>query len=619
LRARKQAMSPQQTPWRNQVLIAVLLFTGVLLVFGRSLRWEFVQWDDDINVYENARIQSLNAESLAWMFSDLQQALRYKPLSWLTWAALRSVFGLKPAAFHAANLLFHALNAVLAFFVVQRLLRMINPRADSMSNARLLVPSTIAALLWSLHPMRAEPVAWVTGLPYCQSVFFALLSFWCYLGAHQSPAGFPRHKRFYWMSVGWFALSLLTYPIVLGFAGVLIVTDHFLIRPMNPAPEGNQSPSGSRLWLEKLPFITLTVLFLSLALYGRIHASGIWAKPEHAQGLSLAGKLTQSTYVWAYYLGKPWAPFHLSPIYTALVSFQPQDWPFVGSLLLVTILTIVFLWQRKRWPFICALWLCHLGLLVPVLGLTEHPHYTSDRYHYFAGILWPIWIAYALAKAWPRAGLRAASCALATGVVLILGGMSFRQTFIWKDSETLFRSMLSRLGSVPISGQIHRRLADVLLNHGRVNEAWNEMTSAEKVDANHPDTQAGLAILLVIQNRAPEAIKHYRLALGLKPDWPETLNNLAWLLATHPDDTLRDGAEAVRLAERACQLTSGKDPMLLGTLAAAYAETGRFAEAIVIGERARTLATAMGLSDVAAKNAQLIENYRAGKPVRETP
>ena len=280
---------------------------------------------------------------------------------------------------------------------------------------------------------------------------------------------------------------------------------------------------------------------------------------------------------------------------------------------------IVLLLQRKRWPFACALWLCHLGLLVPVLGLTEHPHYTNDRYHYLAGILWPLLIAYALGQVWHRASLRVASCALAAGVILVFGAMSFRQTLIWKNSETLFRYMLSRLGSAPISGQIHRRLAAVLLNQGKVNEAWNEFLAAEKVDANHPDTQAGLASMLVMQKRPLEAVEHFRRALSLKPDWPEMLNNLAWLLATHPNDSVRNGAEAVRLAERACQLTSGKDPMLLGTLAAAYAETGRFAEAISIGEKARTLATAIGLSDLAAKNAQLIENYRAGKPMRETP
>ena len=616
---REAPVSPQKKPSRNQRITAALLFVGVLLVFGQALRWEFVQWDDDINVYENAQIHSLNAESLAWMFSDLQQALRYKPLSWLTWTALRSAFGLTPAAFHAANLLFHAFNTVLVFFLVQRLLRMTHPREGSISDTRLLIASTMAALLWSLHPMRAEPVAWVTGLPYCQSVFFALLSFWCYLGSHQRAVGAIKRSRLFWASVACFALSLLTYPIALGFAGVLIVTDYFLIRPMNQVAEPEQSPSLSRLWQEKLPFIALTLLFLSVALYGRSQASGVWAAPENAQSLSLAGKLMQSAYVWGYYFWKPWVPFHLSPIYTALVSFRPQDGLFIGSLLLVAGLTIVLLWQRKRWPFVCALWLCHLGLLVPVLGLTEHPHYTNDRYSYLAGILWPLLIAYALGQVWHRASLRVAFCALAAGVVLVFGALSFRQTLIWKNSETLFRYMLSRLGSAPISGQIHRRLGAVLLNQGKVNEAWNEFLAAEKVDADHPDTQAGLATMLLMQKRPREAVEHYRRALSLKPEWPEVLNNLAWLLATHPNDLVRNGAEAVRLAEKACQLTSERDPMMLGTLAAAYAESGRFPEAISASEKARSLAAAMGLSDIASKNAQLIESYRAGKPVRETP
>ncbi len=118
-----------------------------------------------------------------------------------------------------------------------------------------------------------------------------------------------------------------------------------------------------------------------------------------------------------------------------------------------------------------------------------------------------------------------------------------------------------------------------------------------------PDTAAGIA--------------QYREALRLKPDWPEALNNLAWLLATHPNAAFRDSAEAVRLAERACALTGRKRVLYLGTLAAAYAEAGRFAEAVGTAQEARDLATATGEKDLAALNEKLRLLYQAGKPFRE--
>jgi tetratricopeptide (TPR) repeat protein len=97
------------------------------------------------------------------------------------------------------------------------------------------------------------------------------------------------------------------------------------------------------------------------------------------------------------------------------------------------------------------------------------------------------------------------------------------------------------------------------------------------------------------------------------------LNNLAWILAAGAEAELRDGAEAVRLAERACELTHYQEPLFIGTLAAAYAEAGRFPEAVTAAEKAAQLATHAGLNDLAAKNRQLLELYRAGKPCREVP
>ena len=114
-------------------------------------------------------------------------------------------------------------------------------------------------------------------------------------------------------------------------------------------------------------------------------------------------------------------------------------------------------------------------------------------------------------------------------------------------------------------------------------------------------------------------IVYYRKALELQPDMTAALNNLAWILATDPNAELRNGAEAVRLAERACQVTDYHEPQFIGTLAAAYAEAARFDDAIKAGERARDAAPTAGLTALAERNAQLLEEYRARKPHREPP
>jgi Flp pilus assembly protein TadD len=113
------------------------------------------------------------------------------------------------------------------------------------------------------------------------------------------------------------------------------------------------------------------------------------------------------------------------------------------------------------------------------------------------------------------------------------------------------------------------------------------------------------------------AVEGYRAALALQTESPEILNNLAWLLATCPEANLRDGAGAVRLAEQACELTRFQRTVMVGTLAAAYAEAGRFAEAVATAQKACAQATESGDEKLAGKNQQLLELYLEGRPYHE--
>jgi Flp pilus assembly protein TadD len=119
--------------------------------------------------------------------------------------------------------------------------------------------------------------------------------------------------------------------------------------------------------------------------------------------------------------------------------------------------------------------------------------------------------------------------------------------------------------------------------------------------------------------RNREAAEAYRAALKLNPDQPEALNNLALILATSSEADLRNGSEAVRLAERACQLTQFQQPQFIETLAAAYAEAGRFQDAQAVMAQLEHLATAAGRTGLAEKYQRLLGRYRAGQPLREQP
>jgi tetratricopeptide (TPR) repeat protein len=138
-----------------------------------------------------------------------------------------------------------------------------------------------------------------------------------------------------------------------------------------------------------------------------------------------------------------------------------------------------------------------------------------------------------------------------------------------------------------------------------------------RINPFNPDLHYQLAMALAPQGKVAAAIEQYRYVLAFQPEHVQALNNLAWLLAASGDKAFLNGPEAVRLAQKACQLTHDEEPTFLGTLAAAYAEYGQFTEAITCAEKARALALSKGQKDVAAKNAELLELYRAGKAYHE--
>lgn len=158
---------------RHQLWIALGVAAVTFACFWPVIFSDFVLWDDDINIYENSHIKGLTAENLRWMFTDLMQSLRFKPLNWLTWAAIYEVAGVKPAAFHLANVLLHTANAGLVYLLFSALLR---SGDGSILAIRTQLCAAIGALVWSVHPLRVEPVAWATGLPYELALLFALAS-----------------------------------------------------------------------------------------------------------------------------------------------------------------------------------------------------------------------------------------------------------------------------------------------------------------------------------------------------------------------------------------------------------------------------------------------------------
>jgi tetratricopeptide (TPR) repeat protein len=289
-------------------------------------------------------------------------------------------------------------------------------------------------------------------------------------------------------------------------------------------------------------------------------------------------------------------------------------------------------------------------MLVPVIGLVQvgwQGH--ADRYTYLPQIGLYIaitWTAADLTVSWrfQRIALGAAAALL----VAVLSWRAWFQTSYWRDSETLFTHALAvtsnndvalnNLGIIfldkgqldeaisklqaaidlrPENGPALDNLAKALLRKGRLPEAMVHYRKFLEIEPGNVEARNTLGTALIQQGRVSEAIAQWQEVLAIEADNGNAASNLAWVFATCPDDSIRDGARAVELAEKAMRLSGGKIPMVFRVLAAAYAENGRFSDAIDTAQRGGDLANRAGNPALASELESNIALYQSGKPLRD--
>jgi cytochrome c-type biogenesis protein CcmH/NrfG len=602
-----------------ELVILFALIAITFAVFRPVTGFDFLAWDDNVEISNNSNLTGLNAETLHWAFTE-RYVVRYQPLTWLVWAAIVQWQGKAPAGFHWANLVVHLLNVCLVFLLIRKLfLTRVSKAQDSPDRTLVLTSAGLGALLWAVHPLRIESGAWVSGFLHGQALLFLLLSALLYLETIRATSSY---SICYWGSVICFAASLLSFPTGLGFAVVPLALDIYFFGT-------DSAPFSERLrrcrWWIQIPFLVVALAIVAITLYRRFHVSEQWVAPASVETFGTLPRLMQAFYIWAYFLWKQWLPFDLSPVYTTLLSFDPLGPGFIFSAVVVLFISVLLFWRRTKWPGLFWLWCCYLVLMVPMLGLTEHPHYPSDRYGNIPGVCWSILIASLLYQLGMQPRLRArrggkafvALLAITAVTVLVFAIMTFRQIPMWRNDETFFRGIIVRLGNDPYRADTHWRLGMVYAEQFKFDQAVFQYQESLRLAPENVAVRNSLAGVLLKQGKVTEALPHLRELLRVNPDRLEMCNNLAWILATHPDEHVRNGIEALALAERACRLSSNKIPAYLDTLAAAYAETGRYEEAVRTVEQAMSPAQASGQSKLAETLRSRRDLYQAGRPFRE--
>ena len=564
------------------IVFGLLLLTA--FVYWPVLENDFVYWDDNVEIYANPHLKGITAEALRWMFCDTGYVVRYQPLAWLTWSIVYELFGRQPIGYHLASLLFHCLNTGLVFLLIRKLLLLVQPEGLSRPKYNyLLVCAGLGTLLWALHPLRVETVAWASAFLHCQALLFLLAAGLCYLEAAEPEPTDRRRRVFYWVSVGSFAVSLLSYPIGLAFVVIIVVLDFY---PLKRLTGLWWQPAARQVWLEKLPFAVVACLVLGITLLLRFNTSSQWARPVTLAQFGMLSRIMQAGYVWAFYLWKPWVPFHLSPVYTTLVSFNPASAPFLLSLALVVGMSVLLAWRRQQWPAALALWVCHLVWLVPVLGLTEQPHYANDRYSLVTGIFLSILCAAVLLELWEQRVRRALGLGMVVLATAFLAGLSARQIGIWRNSLTLFEYMIARLGNDPYRADIYWRLGVVQMEKGAQEKALESFNRSLEINPDDFYVHRLVASHYYKLGRFEEARNHYEAALRGDPRNAELLNGLGAVVCAQGD-----WVKASEYFSHALQLNPNLSSANFN-MGLALANLGKKEEAMAYFQKAERLTTA---------------------------
>lgn len=646
---------------RRELLLGLFLLIAVLVAYGPALPAGFV-WDDDVYVTNDTMLTKPDALRRIWFSFD--SLAGYFPLTLTTFYAERGLWALNPAGYHLVNILLHAANAILVWQLLKQ----------------LRVPGAwLAGTIFALHPVQVESVAWITERKNVLMGFFFLLSLlaWRNFADEQS-----KHRwRFYTLALVFYILALCAKTTACTLpAGLILI---LWLRKI---------PTSGKRWAQVAPFVVIGIGMGLIAMS--------WERYHHdTQGKLfeiawLQRGLIASHAIW-FYAAKIFWPANLTVAYPRWTILPTHLAAYLW--VAVTAVSAVFVWWLRRWTGrgVEAAVVFFVATLAPMLGLIMHHFYmysfVADHFQYLASLGLIALVAAGIEMGLRKIhwGKRALRPVLYATVMITLGVLTWNQSEMYADAETLWQTTLrhnpdsllaqANLGSIafkdgqleeasthfqkilqknPDCAGIHYNLGLCLFQAGRIDEAMAEykkeldlypdnaeahnnlgqalafkgqqkeaiaeyqralalapdlsvaqdnlglallkdqkvdeaivqFKAAVQSDPSTPGVQNNLGIAFTKIGQFKQAVRHFEKALEINADDLAACNNLAWLLATAPDASVRDGAKALLLAQQASQSGATQDPMILQTLSAAEAETGDYKGAVATVQQALELA-----------------------------
>lgn len=639
-----------QSPW----VLGLLLFVATLLAFQPAWHAGFI-WDDDVYVINNPLLTA--PDGLWHIWFSLDSPSQYFPLTYTVFRLEHALWGFNPVGYHGVNVLLHAANALL----IWRLLKRLN-----------LPGAWLAAAIFALHPVTVEAVAWVTELKSVLSLFFILLTLLCWIEFVSEPPKQP--LRWYGLALVFFALALFskTTACTLPAAMLLILwLKHKLIdwrRLLQIVPFlllgagmglvtiwwerhqiGTRGEVFSLGWQDRILVASHAVWFYLGKLFWPVNLAFNYPKwtlhPGNplAYGWLLASVLLGAAVYFArHFVGRSvevallFFVATLSPLlgfimlYTFRYSFVADHYQYVACLgpiaLVAAGMTIGLNQLDKKAPFLKPMICGALLLTLAVLTWRQCGMYSNLETLWRATIqsnpgsyLAHNDLGFVLlntGRPGEAAGQFQKALDLNSNLAETHYNLGVALAKLGRNEEALEQYQIA-LKLNPDFADVQEKLGLLLMQWGRMDEAAAHFQRAVQLNPDYAEAHYNLGNCLLRTGQIPEAIAHYERAVAIDPQFVPALNNLAVVLATCPDASVRNGPRAVALAESANQLSGGVNPVFLGTLASAYAEAGRFPEAVATAQHALQLAATRNNATLISTFQMQLGFYQKGLPFRD--
>lgn len=716
-------------------IICVFLVAMTWFVFGQTVRYDFVNYDDDNYVYANPLISSgLTVSGGIYAFSD-KHAGNWHPLTTLSHMLDCQLWGSHAGGHHFTNIVLHTIAVVLLFLILLQ-----------MTGA--LWRSAFVAAVFAIHPLRVESVAWISERKDVLSAVFFMLT----LGSYVRYVRYSSVGRYFAVASS-FALGLMCKPTLVTVPLLLLLLDYWPLRRFQGSEVRGQ-PAHVRIgvggWsvvrgllVEKIPLFALSIAGAGATLWA--HEKSI----IHIERLPFMWRVGNGLVTCLSYIKQMVWPARLAVFYPHPGDTLPV-WKIGLAIVLLGLISAGAVALRRRRPYFVTGWFWYLLMLLPVIGLIQvgsQGH--ADRYTYLPQIGLYMVLAWAITDALASRLQRRIVGVTASVAIVVLAWCAHIQASYWRNGESLWSHAIAVTSENFVAQD---GLGQFQLDHGRLDEAIDQFQIALSIDPKYPKARTNMGIALTKKGRVDEAIAHfqtvledypndakahynmgtallqkgdsqsaiaayekalsvqslypsahhslgmalddsgrvdeaiahyqeavhedphfaeayyllgndlfrrsriddaiaaYERALQSRPAYPEVenniglallkegrpgeaithwenavanksdfvpaMNNLAWVLAAFPEASIRNGDKALRLADRANQLSGSKDPAVLRTLAAAYAENGRFTEATTTAESGLQLANTLANSALAKIFEGDLARYRANAPVR---